>query len=621
VAQGMFIPDMVEEDHGGIAAKHPNRFSLPLLIAPTHKEKADAFNTLRHSLVTVACKDVPDAHFEFDSSFVGPASADAFKALSRTVFRHPDCPLAIWGHADPEGELDYNKWLSERRAEAVYAVLIRDTDTWERLFSSKPARGQAIGDVWGDKAIRIMLETVGIPYDETAKDPLADAVKRYRESLGETNASGKHDAPLRKMLFLQYMQAICRTEHDLPYALAKKDFLGEGGDFGPFQGCSEFNPQIILAKAESDHYKKQGAKGKEPRHAANRDTRRVMIFLFAPGTKLDPDPKKWPCPRAKEGIQRCLDHRWSDHKDRLNKQYPLRRRRFGKQVRNETDRMSRPEMTFGCRFYHGLAQRSPCERDLQMYAIQLLVDAPTDAKNKDDPNRFRPAANVRFVVVLGESAQAAVVRGRTTENGMIGIPYLSPLSSAKLKLDIAGIALGGISMDDPPPAPGADGGSAVPAASNGKAESGNGTGNSSGNGAAAGASAPAAEGDRKTSTHADTDRFDDEDTFIVYDLRPDGLFRIKARAEPELQPPPDPAEPPPEWKEPDADVPPVSAEERDTGARQRLFNLGYGNGLSETWTDAQLAGFVKKFQKDQKLPETGALDPDTINRLHAEHGG
>jgi hypothetical protein len=75
-----------------------------------------------------------------------------------------------------------------------------------------------------------------------------------------------------------------------------------------------------------------------------------MIFLFAPGTKLDPDPKKWPCPRAKDGIQRCKDHLWSDKDARFNTQYPLRRRRFGKQVRGETERMSRPEMTFGCRF-------------------------------------------------------------------------------------------------------------------------------------------------------------------------------------------------------------------------------------------------------------------------------
>ena len=620
MAQGMFIPDMVEEDHGGIAAKHPNRFSLPLLIAPTHKEKADALNTLRHSLITVACNDVPDDHFEFDSSFVGPYARYAFSKLSRTVFRHPGCPLGIWGHADPEGELDYNKWLSERRAEAVYAVLIRDTDAWERLFSSAAARGKAVGDVWGDKAIEIMLETVGYSYDEAANEKLADAIKRYREiSLGEQNPSGKHDAPMRKRLYMEYMQTICKTEHGLPYALSKKDFLGEGAEHGPFQGCSEFNPQIILAKEEADHYKKTGEAGKKKRHEANRDTRRVMIFLFAPGTTLDPDPKKWPCPRAKDGIQRCKDHLWSDQKDRLNKQYPLRRRRFGKQVRNETERMSRPEMTFGCRFYHGLAQRSPCERDLQMYAIQLLVDAPTDAPNNTDPNRFRPAANVRFVVVLGESAQAAVVRGRTTENGMIGIPYLSPLSSAKLKLDIAGIALGGISLDDPPPPPKGDGNgeSSSPAASNGASESGNGAGN--GAGSASSPSTPV--GDRKGSTHADTDRFDDEDTFIVYDLRPDGLFRIKPRPEPELRPPPEFGELPPEWKEPDADVPPVSAEERDTGARQRLFNLGYGHGLSETWTDAQLAQFVRKFQKDQKLPETGALDPDTINRLHTEHGG
>ena len=622
MAQGMFIPDMVEEDDGGIAAKHPNRFSLPLLVAPTHPDKSDAFNTLRHSLVTVACKDVPDDHFEFDSSFVGPFARYAFKDLSRTVFRHPGCPLAIWGHADPEGEIDYNKWLSERRAEAVYAVLVRDTDAWERLFSSSAARGKAVGDVWGDNAIKVMLETVGFEYDEAANEKLADAIKRYREqSLGEQTPSGKHDAPMRKRLFMEYMQTICKTEHGLPYALSKNEFLGEGGEHGPFQGCSEFNPQILLAKQEADYYKKTGEQGKEKRHEANRDTRRVMIFLFAPGTKLDPDPKKWPCPRAKEGVQRCKDHLWSDQKDRLNKQYPLRRRRFGKQVRNETDRMSRPEMTFGCRFYHGLAQRSPCERDLQMYAIQLLVDAPTDAKNKDDPNRFRPAGNVRFVVVLGESAEAAVVRGRTTENGMIGIPYLSPLASAKLKLDIAGIALGGMSIEDPPPAPRGDGGSASPVASNGNSHSGNGTGNGTEPGAAGASAPPAADGDPKDSTHADTDRYDDEDTFITYDLRPDGLFRIKARPEPELRPPPEPGELPPEWKEPDADVPPVSAEERDTGARQRLFNLGYGNGLSETWTDAQLERFVSRFQKDEKITVTGKLDDDTIERLHAVHGG
>jgi|KBSSwiStaDraftv2_1062776.scaffolds.fasta_scaffold73355_3 hypothetical protein len=604
MADGLFIPDMVEEGKGGIAAEHPNRFSLPLLIAPTHKDKSDALNTLRHTLVTVACKDVPDDHFEFDSSFVGPGGAAAFKDLSRTVFRHPDCPLAIWGHADPEGEPDYNKWLSERRAEAVYAVLIRDVERWERLYSS---RGGAAGDVWGDKAVRTMLETLDFRYDEGANEKLADAIKRYQESLGDAKPSGRNDAALRKTLFMQYMQAICRTQHDQPYALSKKDFLGEGSDHGPFQGCSEFNPQIVLSKAEADYYKKNGEAGKKQRHAANRDTRRVMIFLFAPGTKLDPDPKKWPCPRAKDGIQRCKDHLWSDKDARFNTQYPLRRRRFGKQVRGETERMSRPEMTFGCRFYHGIAQRSPCERDLQMYAVQLLVDAPTDARNKDDPNRFRPAANVRFVVVLGESGKAAVVRSRTTENGMIGIPYLSPLSTAKLKLDIAGMALGGIPLDDPPVQ--SNGASGTPG---GAPPNGNG-------------SAPASTanvGDGKEPTHADTDRFDDEDTFIEYVLRPDQLFRIKARPEPELKPEPDPPiVPPPSWLEPDADVPPVSAEERNTGARQRLFNLGYGNGLSEVWTDAQLEQFVRRFQKDEKLTVTGKLDDETIERLHAIHGG
>ena len=85
MAQGMFIPDMVEEDHAGIAAKHPNRFSLPLLVAPTHDEKPDALNTLRHSLVTVAGP---------------PSSMDDGRC--QLLAGHPDC---MCGCIRPAGRL------------------------------------------------------------------------------------------------------------------------------------------------------------------------------------------------------------------------------------------------------------------------------------------------------------------------------------------------------------------------------------------------------------------------------------------------------------------------------------------------------------------------------------
>ena len=71
-----------------------------------------------------------------------------------------------------------------------------------------------------------------------------------------------------------------------------------------------------------------------------------------------------------------------------------------------------------------------------MFAIQLLVDAPKEGKK--DGARLVPVPNMRFVAMLGESTQSAVVRGRTSAQGMIGIPYLSPIGVVTLKLDVAG---------------------------------------------------------------------------------------------------------------------------------------------------------------------------------------
>jgi hypothetical protein len=72
--------------------------------------------------------------------------------------------------------------------------------------------------------------------------------------------------------------------------------------------------------------------------------------------------------------------------------------------------------------------------------------------------------------------------------------------------------------------------------------------------------------------------------------------------------------------EPDADEPPVAPDEQSLGARQRLFNLGYGVENPSRWTDAQLTQFVQRFQKEKKLTVTGTLDKDTIDRLREEYG-
>ena len=55
MAEGMFIPDMVEQDDGGVAAEHAPKLTLPVIAAPFPEAQQTNFNALRRSLVTVAC--------------------------------------------------------------------------------------------------------------------------------------------------------------------------------------------------------------------------------------------------------------------------------------------------------------------------------------------------------------------------------------------------------------------------------------------------------------------------------------------------------------------------------------------------------------------------------------
>src|SRR5262245_25025181 len=128
---------------GGVSAKHPPVADFSALVGPT---TGNEHNTVIAGLIPIACWRVDDFRFEFDSSIVKPEIAREIKLLAQLVKEHPDCPLSIFGHADPVGNDDYNKALSGRRAMAIYAMLIRETDLWEKLYS------QPFGnDKWGIK--------------------------------------------------------------------------------------------------------------------------------------------------------------------------------------------------------------------------------------------------------------------------------------------------------------------------------------------------------------------------------------------------------------------------------------------------------------------------------------
>lgn len=309
----------------------PPQGTLSLLVGPATSSER---NTVRLPLVPIACWRLADVRFEFDSSFVQPGVAKEFAKLAKLCSNHPGAPLSVFGHADPVGEDDYNKMLSGRRAQAIYAVLIRDTARWEKLYTTPLGR-----DDWAASAVQRMLPAVGFE-GQTPK-----AVKAFQGANGLA-ADGTAGPLTRAKLFQAYMDTICRDESDAPFQLKKEDFLARGVDAqgkGDYQGCGELNPLLLLSKSENQTLPAAA------RNVENAPNRRVMVLLFRPGSTIASD--RWPCPRASEGIAGCKKRLWSDAK---------KRRAFG------SERREYPQSgdTFACRFYDRLTGDSPCEKPI-----------------------------------------------------------------------------------------------------------------------------------------------------------------------------------------------------------------------------------------------------------------
>jgi hypothetical protein len=145
------------------------------------------------------------------------------------------------------------------------------------------------------------------------------------------------------------------------FKLDKTDgFLARGKDSGgkgDYQGCSEFNPEVLFSKEEETEFARED--NKEERDAANAPNRRVIVLLFRPGSQVD--PARWPCPRASEGVAGCKKRFWSDGDTRRSTHLAGERREF-----------KTTKDTHACRFYDRLAGGSPCEGLLAAYRIRLF---------------------------------------------------------------------------------------------------------------------------------------------------------------------------------------------------------------------------------------------------------
>lgn len=347
----------------GTVASHPGRETQPFLVAPT---TAEDFNTFGLDLIPVACLSLNDILFEFDSSFVTPDAIKILQHLPDLRQRHKNSkgelpPLSVFGHADPVGQDEYNKSLSGRRAKAVYGVLTHDVGLWHSLLNTPLG-----GDNWKSKNL----------------------LARMRSALNDTGNRAV-DA-----VIADYQKLLC------PIAIAKSDFLGQGADpqgKAAFQGCSDFNPLIILSKSDATTL------SHEDRNKANEPDRRVVVFLFRAGTKVN--ASLWPCPRASEPTPKCRLRFFADAKKRLA---PGNERREHKEPQpNDTDPTVAHD-TFACRFYDRIARLSPCERILRNFQLKLF------------DQEARPLPFAPFVVLHGSTDV-----GRANDAAVLTVPALT----------------------------------------------------------------------------------------------------------------------------------------------------------------------------------------------------
>ncbi len=346
-------------------------------------------------LKPIACSLLPDHHFEFDSSFIRPDAGESLSRLAAKRKVNAGSPITLFGHADPVGRDDYNKSLSDRRVKAVYGLLVHDAKIWEELFSNPIGN-----DNWGQRSVQNMLLSLGHdpgPVDGKSGPKTRQATLDFQKEKGIPQ-EGWADARTRKALFESYMDFLYGKEFQaldpvLDFLARKADGKGKGD----FQGCGEFNPILVFSQTESAELEKD----KPRRNLENTPNRRVVAFLFEPGTILD--PKLWPCPRAGEGTSACKARFFSD---------AAKRRAFQDRRRQYEDTRD----TFACRFYDLLAGDMPCESvagGLPATLVMRLMDPRGRRMPKDTPFRVHMA-------------------GRTTD-GLLGDDGLLTLDNVVLR--------------------------------------------------------------------------------------------------------------------------------------------------------------------------------------------
>jgi|GEM_PF-6208053 len=368
---------------GGISAVNTVADAIVYRVSPT-TDAADN-GTVRTFLRPIGCVRIDDSRFDFDSSFILPETTAELALLSTRRPVVAAALLAIFGHADPVNNDEYNKELSTRRAKALYGLLVRDVELWDELF-----RNPHGGDAWNNTHTCVMLNEIGFPTPviKSANTESRTAVRNFQKG-NSLPVTGDMDQQTRKLLFASYMDAICLDSAGVAFQYKKQDFLsrsaaGTSTGVPDFQGCSEFNPVFVLS--ESLDRDLSDPKRKAQRNAINSSNRRVVVYVFPNDVRFPLD--KWPCPA--KGTAGCRKQFWKDGDERRKPKQLARQYLFANN-------------TFACKFYDRLTRGSPCEAVRQTLTITL----------QDEFGKLMPGAPFRLTL------DAEVREGRSNSNAQV----------------------------------------------------------------------------------------------------------------------------------------------------------------------------------------------------------
>jgi OOP family OmpA-OmpF porin len=89
--------------------------------------------------------------FGFDTAFIDPVSRTTLELVAEELARRPGIRVRIDGHTCEMGSAEYNRELSEQRAEAVKRILVGYGIPADRLETAGRGEAEPVADNQGDE--------------------------------------------------------------------------------------------------------------------------------------------------------------------------------------------------------------------------------------------------------------------------------------------------------------------------------------------------------------------------------------------------------------------------------------------------------------------------------------